>query len=164
MITYSRAYDKSKQVFWVKKSKTETIGIGEMLSWLISKVILQVARDDIQWVHGGVFAALCQAGSRCEAGILAMRSLLEDKAVEAVFLVDTSNAFKSLHREAALQNTHITCPTLVPMLTNTYQSPARLFTGGEHILSQEGTTQGDPLAMVMYPIGALPLIHKLQGM
>lgn len=33
---------------------------------------------------------------------LAMRSLFEDDAVEAVLLVNASNAFNSLNREAAL--------------------------------------------------------------
>jgi len=49
------------------------------------------------------------------------------------------------------------------MLTNMYQTHSMLFIDGDHILSQEGTTQGDPLAMAMYAIGTLPLIHKLQG-
>ena len=46
---------------------------------------------------------------------------------------------------------------------NQHRSPARLFIGGEHILSQEGTTQGDPLTMAMYAINTLSLTHKLQG-
>ena len=92
-----------------------------------------------------------------------MRSLFEDDGVEAMLLVDASNAFNSLNREAAIRNVRVYCPILAPMLTNTYRTPSRLFIDGDHILSQEGTTQGDPLAMAMYAIGTLPLIHKLQG-
>ena len=62
-----------------------------------------------------------------------------------------------------MRNAHILCPILAPVLTNTYQGNAKLFIWGEHILSQEGTTQGDPLAMAIYAIGTLPLIQELQG-
>ena len=124
------------------------MGIGETLRRLISKAVLQVARDDIQRVVGCLQLCAGQEAA-CEAGILAMRGLFEDGAVEAVLLVDASNAFNSLNREAALLNTRILCPILAPMLTNTYRSPARLFIGGEHILSQEGTSPPNtPLSLI----------------
>ena len=138
------------------------IGVGETLRRLISKAILRVTRDDILKAVG--ILQLC-AGQEaaCEARVHAMRSLFEDDGVEAMLLVDASNAFNSLNREAAIRNVRVYCPILAPMLTNTYRTPSRLFIDGDHILSQEGTTQGDPLAMAMYAIGTLPLIHKLQA-
>ena len=91
-----------------------------------------------------------------------MRLMYEDDRTEAILLVDASHAFNSLNRQAALRNIHILCPILAPVLINTYRSEAKLFIGGEHILSQEGTTQGDPLAMSMYAIATLPMIHRIR--
>ena len=48
------------------------------------------------------------------------------------------------------------------MLINTYREKAQLFIDGETLLSQEGTTQGDPLAMAMYAIAVTPLIKDLE--
>ena len=62
-----------------------------------------------------------------------------------------------------LRKVEAICPVLAPILTNTYRQDAFLFTGGNTILSSEGTTQGDPLAMAMYAIRTLPLITQLQG-
>ena len=44
---------------------------------------------------------------------------------------------------------------------NMYRSDPALFIEGETIVSKEGTTQGDPIAMAMYAIGTLPLIQQL---
>ena len=97
------------------------IGVGETLRHLISKAVLHVTRDDILKAVG--CQQLC-AGQEAatESAILAMRSIFEDEVSEAALMVDTSNAFNSLNREVALRNTHILCPSLAPMLTNTYQS------------------------------------------
>ena len=50
-----------------------------------------------------------------------------------------------------------------PILTNTYHNNSWLFVDGQCMLSKEGTTQGDPLAMAMYAIGTQPLIRRLDG-
>ena len=92
-----------------------------------------------------------------------MRNLFEDDGTEAILMVEALNVFISLNRETALRNIRILCSVLAPMLTNMYQSHSMLIIDGDHILSQEGTTQGDPLAMAIYAIGTLPLILKLHG-
>ena len=58
----------------------------------------------------------------------------------------------------------ISCPEMSMYIINTYRSPLTLFTcGGEEILSQEGTTQGDPLAMPWYAINTFILIQSLRA-
>ena len=54
------------------------------------------------------------------------------------------------------------CPEIEPAIVNTYRLNAQLLLG-ETILSEEGTTQGDPLAMAMYAIATVPLIHQLDA-
>ena len=71
---------------------------------------------------------------------------------EAVLLVDASNAFNSLNREAMLHNLQVICPAFATCVINYYRAPAALFVGGESILSTEGTTQGDPLSSAIYAL------------
>ncbi len=49
------------------------------------------------------------------------------------------------------------------ILINTYREPTELFVDGDVLLSREGTTQGDPLAMPFYAIATVPLIKKLDN-
>ena len=77
-------------------------------------------------------------------------------------MVDARNAFNELNRRAALINIRTISPALSRVLTNFYRQPAKLFVGGETLLSEEGTTQGDPLAMGMYALATVPLINNLR--
>jgi hypothetical protein len=122
-----------------------------------------VVRNDVQEAVGPLQAcAGHEAG--CEAAVHAMKEIISSDETEAVLLVDASNAFNTINRQAALHNIGIICPSLSRVLNNTYQAPVRLFvTGGAEIESSEGITQGDPLAMAMYALAVTPLIRKLRS-
>ena len=137
------------------------IGIGETVRRIIGKAIASTITEDIQEAAGPL--QVCAGHiSGCEAAVHAMRQVYESQQTEAVILVDASNAFNSLNRNAALHNIQQLCPSLSKSIINTYREDSQLFIDGSTLYSQEGTTQGDPLAMAMYAIAITPLIHQLE--
>ena len=98
-----------------------------------------------------------------EAAVHAARQAFDSEKCEAALLVDATNAFNSLTRQTALQNIRRLCPPIATILVNTYRAPTELFVDNDLILSQEGTTQGDALAMAMYGLATIPLIRKLDS-
>ena len=86
----------------------------------------------------------------------AVCSLFMDDQTEALLLVDASNAFNCLNHQAALLNIQRLCPPFATALINTYRVPSDLFVDGDTLLSQEGTTQGDLLAMPMFALATIP--------
>ena len=101
--------------------------------------------------------------SGIESAIHAMKKSFDEQGCEGVLLVDAENAFNSLNRKAAIHNIQRSCPSLGMFLKNAYQAPSKLFVGdGTFILSKEGATQGDNLAMPMYAVGTSPLISSLR--
>ncbi len=99
--------------------------------------------------------------SGCEAVVHAMQKIFSDHNTEAILQVDANNAFNCLNRQSTLRNIQVLCPSCATVLINTYRSSAELFIDGKTIISQELTTQGDPLAMSKYALGILPLIKQL---
>ena len=143
-----------------KSPSVRPIGIGEISQRIIAKAVLSVVGGDIQEAAGSIQLCSGQA-SGIEAAVHAMNESYRDNTVQAVLLVDASNAFNCLNRQAALCNIRHLCPSLATVLINTYREPSNLYMDGHTILSQEGTAQGDPLAMPMYAIGICPLICKV---
>ena len=155
-----KAFVSSKLIALDKSTGVRPIGVGETVRRIINKAISFVIKDDVQEVIGAL--QLCSGQkSGCEATIHAMQKVFNSADTEAIILVDASNAFNSLNREVALRNVKHLCPSLATILINSYRSQSELFINGETILSQEGTTQGDTLAMAMYAISTIPLIHCL---
>ena len=86
---------------------------------------------------------------------------VEEEKTEADMLIDASSAFNSINRKGFLNNVKIVCLSLATFTTNCYSFPSRHFViVGGGIASTEGTTQGDPLAGLVYAIAIIPLILR----
>ena len=138
------------------------IGIGEILHRTIEMAIGWVLKCDIQEAAGPIMQVCSGLKGGAEEAIHSMKELFGMKENGAVILADASSTFNCLNKKVALHNIKYTCPPLAIILINTYRQPARLFiSGGAELLSQEGTTQGDNLAMPFYTLGTISLLNKL---
>jgi hypothetical protein len=140
------------------------IGIGEILHRIVAKAIVKTVNSDV--VEATTPIQLCSGiPSGVEAAVHSIRKIYEDPKTEAIMVVDASNAFNCLNRNAALNNIRHTCPQFAKFIINTYRTPAKLFIhGSEEVLkSEEGTTQGDAAAMSFYSCSTMPLIHDLKA-
>lgn len=138
------------------------IGVGEVIRRICGKCVMNIVKQDVMEASGSL--QLC-AGQKsgCEAGIHAMHTIFEAEETDAVLLIDATNAFNTLNRATALHNIRVLCPAIALFAINTYRHPARLFIiGGKEIVSAEGTTQGDPIAMAIYALSLQPLIMGLK--
>ena len=138
------------------------VGIGEVVRRIVGKAVMKVVKRDLQQAIGSI--QLCAGqDAGCEAAVHAMEQLFTADDTEAMILVDATNAFNRLNRRVTLLNCNKICPAMAHILINTYRNNSHLFVDGQCLLSEEGTTQGDPLAMAMYAIGTLPLVQQLDG-
>ena len=109
------------------------IGIGDTACRIIAKSVLFIAASDIQNA-AGCLQLCCGQMSGIEAAVRATRSAFESDDVEAVLLVDASNAFNCINRQVALQNIGRLCPTIGTILI---RSTTDLLIDGEVIPSQD---------------------------
>ena len=159
------AYTACRLIPLDKNPGVRPIGIGEVLRRIIGKSITTLLKPEILSATAPLQACAGLQGG-VEAAIHALRSIFEDTDTDGILLVDADNAFNSLNRAVALQNTRLICPEFSVYLINTYRKPAKLYipdTGGKFILSQEGTTQGDNCASGLYACSCMPLITHLSN-
>ena len=108
-----------------------------------------------------LFSLCAGQNAGCEVAVHTMRKIFDGSTTDAVILVDASNAFNNINRQVTLLNILNLCPVIATVLINCYRGNAQLFVGGEVIFSKEGTTQGDPLAMVFFSLASVPLIRAV---
>ena len=140
------------------------IEMGEVPRQIIAKALLQLVSHDIEKAEAGPLQVCARQKGGCEAAVHSMRHMFQDSNTEGVLLVDATNAFNSINRQAVLHNIRMLCPLLAQILINTYQSPIKIIIPGKgEIASTEETTQGHPLGMAMYALAIIPLIRKLHS-
>ena len=155
-----QAYLNNRLVPLDKNPGVRPVGIGEVERRGIGKAVLSVLTKEV--IEAAGVDQMCTGQpAACEAVIHAMKRCFEDEAADGLLLVDADNAFNRLKRRLALLNIRHLCPPLsvINILINCYRNSASLYVSGGLVLSsEEGVTQGDPLAMVMYGLAILPLI------
>ena len=156
-----RPYNACRLIPLDKNPGVRPIGVGEIVRRISARVILKCISHDLKALGGNSQLCLGQK-SGIEHAIHSLREKFEHDDSEAMLLIDAKNAFNSLNRSLALQNIELICPSIVTALRNSYDSPSNLYVNGKILISQEGTTQGDPLAMSMYGLALLPLMRLLE--
>ena len=156
------AYTLYRLVPLEKYPGVRPVGIGEVVRRIVGKAVMKVVKRDLQEAIGSVQLCAGQEAG-CEAAVHAMENLFTGDDTEAMILVDATNAFNRLNRQVTLLNCDKICPAMAHILINTYRNTSCLFVDGQCSVSEEGTTQRDPLAIAMYAIGTLPLTRRLDG-
>ena len=164
-----RALRMGRLIALDKSPGVRPVGIGEIWSRLIAKVILVEAGPEAKNACGdNQLCAGLEAG--IEGGIHAVNQVwkeIEQEENNGFLLVDARNAFNELSRAAMLWTIRHEWPSGARFVFNCYKRWAILGIRGQNgsflvIHSKEGVTQGDPLAMFAYGIGVLPLIRRLK--
>ena len=145
------------------------VGVGEIWRRLFAKTVLILAVGEAKEICGAdQLCAGLEAG--IEGGIHAAREAWkenEDDEEWGFLLVDAKNAFNEGNRIAFLWTIRHLWPSGARFVFNCYKHWSLLIMRGEDgditmLHSKEGVTQGDPLAMVVYGVGMLPLTHILR--
>ena len=137
------------------------IVIGEVLRRIIGRSLVKCVERDLQLLRGNVQMCPGQKNGVEHAIHALQRRFFEDRT-EGILLIDARNAFNSLNRDLALKHIRKLCHSIYTAIRNSYKTPSVLFIDKRVMMSQEGTTQSDPIAMSMYGVATLPLIDMLE--
>ena len=156
-----RPYNACRLILLDKNPGVRPIAVGEIIRRISARVNSKCISSDLKALGGN--SQLCLSPKRgIEHVIHSLREKFEHDDSEAKLLIAANNVFNSLIRSLALQNIELICTSIVTALRNSYDSHSNPYVKGKIRLSQEKTSQGNPLAMSMYGLALLPLMRILE--
>ena len=103
------AYTSCRLIALDKCPGVRSIGIGEVVRWIIGKAAMRIVKYDLQHAVGAI--QLCAGqDAGCKAAVHAMKQVFADEDTEAMILVDAKNAFNCLNRKVTLLICGTVCP------------------------------------------------------
>ena len=145
-----------------KNPGVRPIGVGEVLSRIIGNIVTMFIKGDINAVGPLQLSAGQEVG--CESAVHALNKMFEEEDCEAVLLVDATNAFNSLKfKQGNITIKHSAiCPEFAVFIKKHISRTSKIvLTWWKHILSNEGTTQGNNCASGFYSLSILPILKEL---
>lgn len=139
------------------------IAVGETLKRLVSKCLATLSRRAALSLLSTLQLGVGIRGGS-EAVVHAVNRLLSSTpdTGHCTLLLDFSNAFNSINREAMFREFHQHLPGLSAWMESSYSSLPLLFMGPESIRSCCGVQQGDPLGPLGFALTLHPLIEHIK--
>ena len=153
-------YNACRLILLDKKPRVRPIGVGKVLRRIIVRTTLRCVENDLKLLGKNQQLCLGQKWG-IEQARYSLRTQFETPEDEGILIIDVKNAFNSLNRDLTLRNIEKLCLSIISAIRSSYKTPTSIFVNGKTLQLQEGTTQGDPLAMAMYGIAILPLIDLI---
>ena len=168
--TAYRALMSGRLIALDKQPGIRPVGVGDTWRHLMVKCLLKVAGPKAKSAWGTTqLAGGFEAG--IEGAIHEVHALFEEHRKEedwGFLLIEACNAFNEENRTAMLWAAQNEWPSGAQFTFNCYHHWATLvvryigYGSGHFLHRKEGVTHGDPLAMIAYGIGVLPLIRELR--
>ena len=96
-----------------------------------------------------------------EAIIHTVRQVMEEKEDAFLMQLDLVNAYNQVDRDHAFREVEEHFPEMLNWVMTCYKNQAKLIFGNTVILSWAGFHQGDPLASLLFSLGAHPVIKRI---
>ena len=141
------------------------IAVGETFRRLVAKCLaFKLSPQASPFLEPHQLGVKTQGG--CEAIIHSAQAILSDTSLHSndkwLLQVDFRNAFNTMDRGVVLSEVRQNLPGLSAFAEWCYRDHSILQFGDMTIASASGPQQGDPLGCILFAIGHLPLVKRIQ--